>query len=132
MKDYSIRFICLSLLLFSLQWPLPALDQKVKTIVQVDWQRGVLVMECSSRLDPQIIVIGEAPSRHLHYYTGYKVITQNKADDITFDLGGDKVHIYSSNPNYSHSGFDDEQQDAFDGYVGSITVETEYTLQPAK
>lgn len=84
------------------------------------------------RLDPQIIVIGEAPSRHLHYYTGYKVITQNKADDITFDLGGDKVHIYSSNPNYSHSGFDDEQQDAFDGYVGSITVETEYTLQPAK
>jgi len=24
------------------------------------------------KLDPQIIIIGEAPSRHLNYYTGYK------------------------------------------------------------
>ncbi|MBK3665062.1 hypothetical protein JJE66_28000 [Bradyrhizobium diazoefficiens] len=84
------------------------------------------------KLDPQIIVIGEAPSRHLHYYTGYKVITQNKAGDITFDLEDDKVHIYSSNPNYSHKGLKDEQQNKYPGYVGSITVENEYTLEPAK
>lgn len=80
------------------------------------------------KLDPQIIVIGEAASRHLHYYTGYQTITQNKAGHITFDLEGDKVHIYASNPNYSHKKLTDEQQNKFDGYVGSLTVETEYTL----
>ena len=80
------------------------------------------------KLDPQIIVIGEAPSRHLHYYTGYKTITQNKAGDITFHLTDDRVHIYSSNPNYAHKQLNQEGQTLFDGYVGSITVETEYTL----
>lgn len=80
------------------------------------------------KLDPQIIVIGEAPSRHLHYYTGYKKITQNRAGDITFDLVDDKVHIYASNETYTNSDLDDEKQTAFTGYAGSITVETEYTL----
>ena len=28
-------------------------------------------------LDPEIIVVGEAPSKHLNYYAGYKTITQN-------------------------------------------------------
>ncbi|MGY3611201.1 MULTISPECIES: ComEC/Rec2 family competence protein [unclassified Bradyrhizobium] len=84
------------------------------------------------KLDPQIIVIGEAPSRHLHYYTGYKIITQNRAGDITFDIEDDKVHIYASNPNYSHKDLADEKQDKFTGYAGSITVETVYTLEPAK
>lgn len=80
------------------------------------------------KLDPQIIVIGEAPSRHLHYYTGYKKITQNLAKDITFDAAGARVHIYASNPNYTHKQLHDEAQSKFAGYVGSITVETEYTL----
>lgn len=79
-------------------------------------------------LDPQLIVIGEAPSRHLNYYTGYEKITQNLAKDITFDLVGDKVHVYSSNPNYNHKALIDEGQSKFEGYVGSVTVETEYTL----
>ena len=81
------------------------------------------------KLDPQIIVIGEAASRHLHYYTGYKKITQNHAGDITFDLQDNKVHIYVSNPNYSRDDLDDEGQNTFPGYVGSITVEAEYSLQ---
>jgi len=80
------------------------------------------------KLDPQIIIIGEAPSRHLDYYTGYKTITQNKAGDITMHLVDDKVHFYVSNENYSHSELTDEGQTAFPNYVGSITVETEYTL----
>lgn len=80
------------------------------------------------KLDPQIIVIGEAPSRHLNYYTGYKTITQNMAGDITMHCDGNKVHFYSSNLNYSHKGLNDEGQAEFDGYVGSITVETEFTL----
>ncbi len=80
------------------------------------------------KIDPQFIVIGEAPSRHLHYYTGYNTFTQNKIQDITFDLEGDKVHVYSSNPTYSHEALADEAHSKFDGYVGSFSVETEYTL----
>lgn len=81
------------------------------------------------KLDPQIIIIGEAPSRHLDYYTGYEKITQNKAGDITMDLVGDKVHFYSSKPEYYHKKLDDEGQSEFPNYFGSITVETEYTLE---
>lgn len=80
------------------------------------------------KLDPQFIIIGEAPSRHLNYYTGYKVITQKTAGDITFHLVDDKVHVYASKPGYWNKALDDEGQAAFEGYVGSLTVETEYTL----
>ena len=80
------------------------------------------------KLDPQIIVIGEAPSRHLNYYTGYKTITQNKAGDIIMDCIDDKVHFYVSNVNYENAGLSNENMSVFDNYVGSITVETEYTL----
>jgi beta-lactamase superfamily II metal-dependent hydrolase len=80
------------------------------------------------RLDPQIIVIGEAPSRHLNYYTGYKTITQNRAGDITMHCTDNKVHFYASNENYKHPGLDNEHESLFPNYVGSITVETEYTL----
>lgn len=80
------------------------------------------------KLDPQIIIIGEAPSRHLNYYTGYKTITQTKAGDITMDLVDGKVHFYSSNSTYSNENLADEGQERFPNYIGSITVETEYTL----
>lgn len=80
------------------------------------------------KLDPQIIVIGEAPSRHLNYYTGYTTITQNKAGDITMECDGNKVHFYVSNPNYTDDKLTDEGKTTFENYVGSITVETEYTL----
>lgn len=81
------------------------------------------------KLDPQIIVIGEAPSRHLHYYTGYKTITQNRAGDITMELVDNKVHFYVSNAAYKRSDLKDEGADTFANYIGSIEVETEYTLE---
>lgn len=80
------------------------------------------------KLDPQIIVIGEAPSRHLNYYTGYKTITQNSAGDITMECLSGKVHFYVSNPSYVHNGLDYEGMANFKHYIGSLTVETEYTL----
>lgn len=52
-------------------------------------------------LDPDIIIIGEAPSGNLNYYNGYNTITQNSAGDITFVNDGDEIHIYVSNENYS-------------------------------
>ena len=84
------------------------------------------------KLDPQIIVIGEASSRHLNYYTGYETVTQNKAGDITMECSGNKVHFYVSNPGYSNSALTDEGMTSFPNYVGSITVETEYTLEPGR
>lgn len=81
------------------------------------------------KLDPQIIVIGEAPSRHLHYYSGYQKLTQNRAGDITMELVDNKVHFYSSKPDYvttANLEFDDQK--SFKNYFGSITVETQYTL----
>ena len=83
------------------------------------------------KLDPQIIVIGEAPSRHLNYYTGYKTITQNRAGDITMELVGNKVHLYVSSPAYKRSDLEDEGADSFENYIGSIEVETEYTREGA-
>jgi beta-lactamase superfamily II metal-dependent hydrolase len=77
-------------------------------------------------LDPQIIVIGEAPSRHLHYYTGYKTITQNTVGDITFDLEDDKVHIYTQYP-FTADWLTNEYQTKFAGYRGSITTDKGYT-----
>lgn len=82
-------------------------------------------------LDPQIIVIGEAPSRHLNYYTGYKTITQNRAGDITMELVDNKVHFYVSNESYRCSDLKNEGANTFPNYIGSIEVETEYTLEGA-
>ncbi|MEA5666189.1 MBL fold metallo-hydrolase [Stenotrophomonas sp. MH1] len=82
------------------------------------------------KLDPQIIVIGEAPSRHLNYYSGYKKITQNRAGDITFDCVGELIHIYTSNPDYEGDALPlmDLGQDGFPNYLGTLEVEFEYTL----
>lgn len=80
------------------------------------------------KLDPQIIVIGEAPSRHLNYYTNYDKITQNRAGDITMELVDNKVHFYVSSKTYKHDGLSNEGQSTFENYIGSLTVETEYTL----
>ena len=79
-------------------------------------------------LDPQIIVIGEAPARHLHYYTGYQTLTQNQTGTIKMDCEGNLVHIYLDKPLYPHlpnTLWDAGIQNEF--YVGSLTVETEYT-----
>lgn len=48
------------------------------------------------KLNPQIIVIGEAATEHLHYYQGYNTITQNSAGDVIFDCVEGKVHVYTS------------------------------------
>lgn len=93
-------------------------------------QSGKIPDSWLEKLDPQIIIIGEAPSRHLHYYTGYNTITQNSAGDVTMECVDNKVHFYVSNPAYTVDHLVDEGRgDTFDNYIGSITVETEYTLQ---
>jgi beta-lactamase superfamily II metal-dependent hydrolase len=75
------------------------------------------------KLKPKIIVIGEAPSRHLHYYGGYNTLTQNSAWDLTFDCDyQDKTHIYASNPQYSINFLKDEYQSKYDYYIGTLNL----------
>jgi beta-lactamase superfamily II metal-dependent hydrolase len=49
------------------------------------------------KMSPKIIVVGEAPSEHLHYYPEYNTITQNRAGDIIFECTEGRVHIFTSN-----------------------------------
>lgn len=77
------------------------------------------------KLDPHIIVIGEAPSKHLNYYPNYNTLKQNSAGDIVFDCSGDKVHVYVSKDSYSYdtSFLSDEGADnsTYGNYLGSFT-----------
>ena len=62
---------------------------------------GKVSQDVLKKLNPQIIIIGEAPSQYLNYYQGYNTITQNSAGDILFKCEDDKVHVYISNDYYS-------------------------------
>jgi len=84
---------------------------------------GKLPDKWLDKLKPKIIVIGEAKSRHLHYYTGYNKITQTKAGDITFEVEDNKVHCYASNKDYGmREWLKDEGQAEHDHYIGTLTV----------
>lgn len=63
------------------------------------------------QMSPDIIVMGEAPSKNLDYaaYDDYDKITQNSAEDIIFDCLDSKVNVYVSNDNYSVDFLDDEK-----------------------
>lgn len=53
-------------------------------------------------MNPQIVVIGEAPSKYLDYYSGYNTIKQNSAGDIIFSCDDDWVHVYVSKADYRY------------------------------
>ncbi len=57
---------------------------------------GKIPASMLERMAPKIIVIGEAPSEFLNYYSGYNTITQNSAGDILFDCQASKVDIFAS------------------------------------
>jgi beta-lactamase superfamily II metal-dependent hydrolase len=74
------------------------------------------------KLKPKIIVIGEAPSRHLHYYGGYNTLTQNRPGDLTFDCEDtNKIHIYTSSLTYYVDFLDrEEYQNKYRYYLGTL------------
>jgi beta-lactamase superfamily II metal-dependent hydrolase len=55
------------------------------------------------QMNPDIIVIGEAPSDNLNYYNSYNTITQNSAKDITFICNTEPsdIDIYVENSEYT-------------------------------
>lgn len=72
---------------------------------------GKIPSELLDRLKPQLIVVGEAPSKDLNYYSGYNTITQNTTGDIYFDVQSNYIHIYVGN-------------DSYDKAEGLITIKT--------
>lgn len=75
------------------------------------------------RMNPTVIVLGEAPAEHLHYYPEWNTITQNRAGDIAFDCLEGKVDVYVSSSTYSAKHLKDAGGSADLGrYVGSFNV----------
>ena len=62
---------------------------------------GRVLNEWLNLIDPQIIVVGEALSQDLEYYSGFNTITQLSAGDILFECLDTKVHVFVSSPSYS-------------------------------
>jgi beta-lactamase superfamily II metal-dependent hydrolase len=73
-------------------------------------------------LDPDIIIIGEAPSGNLNYYSGYNTITQLSAGDITFVNDGNEIHIYVSKENYSVNFLKNRNKSEYDNYIGTLEI----------
>lgn len=85
-------------------------------------ESGKLPEDVLKKIDPKIIIIGEAPCDNLNYYSSYQTITQNSAGDITFDLSSGVVDIYVSNENYkSNFSKNKELENNFNSYyLGSF------------
>lgn len=86
-------------------------------------ESGKISSDVLEKLKPQIIVIGEAPSKNLDYYAGYNTITQNSSGSIVFDCDDSKVHVYVSNKEYTVAFLDNDKKinTKYGHYIGSFT-----------
>ena len=74
-------------------------------------------------INPTIVVVGEAPSSDLDYYTGYNTITQNTSGDIAFECLEGKTHVFVGNVDYSVDFLDHEDvEDRHGHYIGTFHV----------
>lgn len=110
-----------------------SIDLKPTTVVFAPHhgrKSGKLPNKWLDKLKPKIIVIGEAKSRHIHYYGGYDKITQTRAGDITFSVNGKKIHCYASNKSYGKRTWltdDGKSNEEFgkrdtDYYIGTLNI----------
>lgn len=85
-------------------------------------ESGKIPSDVLGKINPKIIIIGEAPSKNLNYYNGYNTITQNSAGDITFEVADKLINIYVSNSNYSVNFLKDKKKRTFENYIGSLEL----------
>lgn len=85
---------------------------------------GKIPKEWLDSIDPDIIVMGEANSNNSDYasYPNHNKIRQNSAKDITFECESGKVHVYSSNENYSVDFLKNEYKNSFEYYLGTLEI----------
>ena len=85
---------------------------------------GKVPSDVLKKLNPSLIIIGEAPSKHINYYTGYNTITQNSAGDIVFVCEAGWVHIYISSESYNYDKSflinKMKKHDLYGNYIGSL------------
>ena len=62
---------------------------------------GHIPSSLMDKLTPKLVVVGEAPSSELDYYSGQNTITQNSAGDILFETNGDYLDIFVSKSSYN-------------------------------
>lgn len=79
------------------------------------------------KLNPKIIVIGNAPADDLNYDNPDKTITQNKAGDVIFVNEGNYVHIYTQNvynevPKCLKKLWWKTNIEEYGNYIGSLTL----------
>jgi beta-lactamase superfamily II metal-dependent hydrolase len=86
-------------------------------------ESGTVPEEWFEIINPQIIIIGEAPSKDLNYYDDYNTITQNSAGDIILQCESGKTHIWVSNWRYSVDYlYNEHLTDANWNYIGTLYV----------
>ena len=83
---------------------------------------GKIPASILEEMDPNIVVIGEAPSKNLNYYRNYNTITQNSAGTIYFECVANWVHIYVGSSTYSVDFLKDKGASTYNYYIGSISV----------
>ena len=83
---------------------------------------GKIPKSILEEMDPEIVVIGEAPSKNLNYYRGYNTITQNSAGSIYFECLSNWVHIYVDSSTYSVDFLEDKGASTYPNYIGSLAV----------
>ena len=84
---------------------------------------GHVPKEILRKLNPKLIVIGEAPSDELTYYSDYNTITQNTAGDITFVVSNDSVDVYVGKENYKNDRLIDLSKVEYANYIGSFWID---------
>ncbi len=85
---------------------------------------GHIPSSLMDKLTPKLVVVGEAPSGELDYYSDYDTITQNTAGDILFETNGDYLDIFVSESGYNKTdGMEqNDNHGSHDGmkYLGSV------------
>ncbi len=61
---------------------------------------GKIPTDILEKIDPKLIIVGEALSKDLEYYKDYPTITQNSSGDIVFENEDDYLHIFVSKTSY--------------------------------
>lgn len=76
------------------------------------------------KMNPKVIILGEAPSEDLDYYKNYNTITQNSAGDIILECGIGVVNFYVGNENYRvnflENNYLDDNEDG--SYIGTLEI----------
>lgn len=84
---------------------------------------GKVPKDWLAEMNPGLVVIGEAPSEYLNYYSDYNTLTQNSAGDVLFDCVTGKIHIYVGDNAYQVDYLHDDGLDHSHGlyYIGSLS-----------